>query len=72
MEDTIIDTSSTQVKAATNHHVDPLAHQIISQGAEGRIYLGDIFGMQCVVKERFPKKYRVKELDDKLTKQRIT
>ncbi len=27
--------------------------------------------MKCVVKERFKKEYRVKELDEKLTKQRI-
>jgi hypothetical protein len=46
-------------------------HNILSQGAEGRLYIGDIFGMNCVVKERFQKKYRVKELDEKLTKQRI-
>ena len=46
-------------------------HHILSQGAEGRLYIGDIFGMKCVVKERFQKKYRVKELDEKLTKQRI-
>ena len=49
-------------------HVEPEEHHIISQGAEGRIYLGDIFGMKCIIKERFKKKYRVNELDDKLTK----
>jgi tRNA A-37 threonylcarbamoyl transferase component Bud32 len=27
--------------------------------------------MQCIVKERFKKKYRVAELDEKLTRQRI-
>ena len=33
--------------------------------------MGDIFGMQCIVKERFAKKYRVAVLDEKLSKQRI-
>jgi len=28
-------------------------------------------GKKCIIKERFEKKYRVKELDQKLTKQRI-
>jgi hypothetical protein len=44
---------------------------LVSQGAEGRLYLGDIFGMKCIVKERFVKKYRVPSLDQKLTHQRI-
>ena len=48
--------------------IDP---QLISQGAEAKVYLTDFHGKTCIVKERFPKSYRVKELDDKLTKQRI-
>jgi len=44
---------------------------LISQGAEGRLYLTDLFGQQCVVKERFQKKYRVASLDETLTKKRI-
>ena len=43
----------------------------MKQGAEGRIYISEIFGMKCVVKERFVKKYRVPSLDEKLTKTRI-
>ena len=45
--------------------------QLLSQGAEGRLYLSELFGQRCVVKERFAKKYRVPALDEKLTKQRM-
>ena len=45
--------------------------KLLSQGAEGRIYLSELFGAICVVKERFVKKYRVAALDEKLTKSRI-
>jgi TP53 regulating kinase-like protein len=43
----------------------------LSQGAEGRIYLTDLWGEDCIVKERFKKDYRVPQLDQSLTKQRI-
>ena len=43
----------------------------MSQGAEGRLFLSELFGQRCVIKERFSKKYRVPALDEKLTKQRI-
>jgi TP53 regulating kinase and related kinases len=43
----------------------------MSQGAEGRLYLSELFGQPCVVKERFVKKYRVPALDTKLTKNRM-
>ena len=45
--------------------------KLISQGAEGRIYVSELFGQKCLVKERFPKRYRVPILDEKLTKQRL-
>lgn len=45
--------------------------QILSQGAEAIIYLGEVKGRVCLVKERFVKKYRVPELDEKITKSRI-
>ncbi len=51
--------------------IDPAGHIIMKQGAEGRLYISEIFGMKCVVKERFAKKYRVPILDEKLTKTRI-
>ena len=43
----------------------------MSQGAEGRLFLSDVFGQKCVVKERFSKKYRVPALDEKLSRSRI-
>jgi TP53 regulating kinase-like protein len=44
---------------------------LLSQGAEGKIYIGEFLSKKCIVKERFEKKYRVKELDQKLTKSRM-
>ena len=43
----------------------------LSQGAEGKIYIGEFLSKKCIVKERFIKKYRVKELDQKITKNRM-
>ena len=45
--------------------------QVMSQGAEGRLFLTDLWGQPCVVKERFKKAYRVPALDEKLTKTRM-
>jgi len=44
---------------------------IMCQGAEGRIYLSDLWGQPCIIKERFKKEYRHPTLDEKLTKTRI-
>ena len=44
---------------------------LLSQGAEGKIYIGEFLSKKCLVKERFKKKYRVEELDKKLTKERM-
>ena len=44
---------------------------LLSQGAEGKIYIGEFLSRKCLVKERFKKKYRVEELDKKLTKERM-
>ena len=44
---------------------------LLSQGAEGKIYIGEFLSKKCLVKERFKKKYRVEELDKKLTKARM-
>jgi len=38
---------------------DSEQQMIISQGAEGRIFLGDLWGQKCIIKERFKKEYRV-------------
>ena len=35
------------------------------------MFVTEIFGLRCVVKERFVKKYRVPALDEKLTKTRL-
>ncbi|XP_059620363.1 EKC/KEOPS complex subunit bud32 [Phlebotomus argentipes] len=45
--------------------------QVIMQGAEAKLYLGQYNGQNCLVKERFSKKYRHPELDAQLTKERI-
>ena len=45
--------------------------KILSQGAEGKVYVGDFFGERCIIKERFSKKYRNPELDARLTKRRL-
>ena len=44
---------------------------LLSQGAEGKIYIGEFLSKKCLVKERFKKRYRVEELDKKLTKERM-
>ncbi|XP_011493928.1 PREDICTED: EKC/KEOPS complex subunit bud32 isoform X2 [Ceratosolen solmsi marchali] len=45
--------------------------ELISQGAEARLYKGVYLGKLTVIKERFEKKYRHIELDLRLTKERI-
>lgn len=45
--------------------------EVIKQGAEGRLYLGEYKGQQCLIKERFVKKYRHQELDTQITRQRM-
>ncbi|XP_037817899.1 EKC/KEOPS complex subunit TP53RK [Lucilia sericata] len=44
---------------------------ILKQGAEGRLYLGEYKGERCLIKERFVKKYRHQELDNQITRQRM-
>ena len=44
---------------------------LIAQGAECRLFLSELFGQPCVVKERFVKNYRVPLLDEKLTRTRM-
>lgn len=45
--------------------------ELIAQGAEARLYKGSYLGKATVVKERFVKTYRHKDLDSLLTKERI-
>jgi TP53 regulating kinase and related kinases len=44
---------------------------LIGQGAEGKVFATMFLSKPTIVKERVPKKYRVKELDVKLTLQRL-
>ncbi|MCL4379346.1 MAG: Kae1-associated serine/threonine protein kinase [Candidatus Marsarchaeota archaeon] len=44
--------------------------RLISEGAEARIYETRFLGMDTIVKERAAKRYRIKQLDDKLRRQR--
>ncbi|CAG0923914.1 unnamed protein product [Notodromas monacha] len=48
-----------------------LGFQVVKQGAEAKLWSGTLFGMKCLAKERFPKKYRHPELDEILTKDRL-
>ena len=45
--------------------------KIIAQGAEAKVYRGTWDDKECVIKERFVKKYRLPELDQKITKLRM-
>lgn len=44
---------------------------LFKQGAEGKLYKIDYQGKPAILKERFQKKYRNAELDERLTKERI-
>lgn len=45
--------------------------ELLGHGAEGRVYAGSFHGQPVVIKERAAKRYRVPELDMKLTRQRV-
>lgn len=44
--------------------------KLIRKGAEARLFLGLLLGRQVIIKERAPKRYRVRELDTGLRMQR--
>ena len=44
---------------------------LLRQGAEARLHIGDFLGQKAIVKERFSKKYRHPQLDERLTKERL-
>ncbi len=44
--------------------------ELISEGAEAKIYATALLGEDAVVKRRLPKSYRVRQLDDALRRQR--
>lgn len=45
--------------------------EIVKQGAEAKLYIGEFNGKQCLIKERFVKNYRHSDLDTHLTKERM-
>lgn len=47
--------------------------ELLKQGAEARVFLIKKYrkNLNCIAKQRFPKRYRIKELDEKLTKERV-
>jgi TP53 regulating kinase-like protein len=45
--------------------------ELFKQGAEAKLYLGEYLGQRAVIKERFAKKYRLPELDVRLTRERL-
>lgn len=45
--------------------------EIIKQGAEAKLFIGNFSGKSCLIKERFVKNYRHPDLDTHLTKERM-
>ena len=45
---------------------------LLQQGAEAKLYEANFFGRPCIVKERFSKRYRLPEIDAKLTRKRVS
>lgn len=57
---------------STSHNLTfQMGRELITQGAEGRVYIADWLGQSVIIKERFAKKYRHPELDAHITKERI-
>lgn len=48
-----------------------MASEVLNQGAEAKLFIGEFNGKQCLVKERFQKKYRHPDLDTQLTRERM-
>ncbi|EGC35773.1 hypothetical protein DICPUDRAFT_151859 [Dictyostelium purpureum] len=44
---------------------------LISQGAEAKTFVIDLYGLKCIVKERFVKAYRHPTIDQKISSKRI-
>jgi len=51
--------------------IDLANFELLRQGAEAKLYLGNYLGQRAIIKERFPKKYRLPELDVRLTRERL-
>ena len=70
MADDLVDSSD----AVTPSSLSPSSSsswEMIKQGAEARVYVGRFLERDVIIKERFPKSYRVPALDQKLTKNRM-
>ena len=48
-----------------------MGRQLVTQGAEGRVYVADWLGHSVIIKQRFPKKYRHADLDTHITQERM-
>ncbi|XP_042888468.1 EKC/KEOPS complex subunit Tp53rk-like isoform X2 [Penaeus japonicus] len=48
-----------------------MVRELLTQGAEGRVYTGKWLGHSVVFKERFPKQYRHPDLDTQITRERL-
>lgn len=48
-----------------------MSAELLKQGAEAKLIIGEFNGQRCLIKERFQKKYRHPDLDSQLTKERM-
>ncbi|XP_045605661.1 EKC/KEOPS complex subunit TP53RK isoform X2 [Procambarus clarkii] len=48
-----------------------MSRELVTQGAEGRVYATEWLGRSVIVKHRFPKQYRHPDLDGYITRERI-
>ncbi|XP_037775859.1 EKC/KEOPS complex subunit Tp53rk-like [Penaeus monodon] len=48
-----------------------MSRELLTQGAEGRVYIGKWLMHSVVFKERFPKQYRHPDLDAQITRERL-
>ncbi|KAL6782869.1 CGL126 [Auxenochlorella protothecoides x Auxenochlorella symbiontica] len=60
-----------EVQAVAGPSFDSSRFELLSQGAEARVWTGTFLQRPVVVKQRFPKAYRHPALDAKLTQQRL-
>ncbi|XP_068209690.1 EKC/KEOPS complex subunit TP53RK [Palaemon carinicauda] len=48
-----------------------MSRELLTQGAEGRVFTTPWLGRKVIVKQRFPKKYRHPDLDAQITRERM-
>lgn len=65
--DADVDESMTTMRA----RLGATASTLLSQGAEARVFATTFLNRDCVCKQRFRKKYRLRALDEKLTRTRV-